>query len=254
MPFAQNGDAEIYYEVSGRGYPLLLLASGFMNSRIDSWYRHVKMEPAFRFNPLVEFASTFTMVAMDQRNAMGRSFAPIQPTYGWEDFARDQIAAMDAAGFETFHVWGSSIGATFALELCKLVPERVTSVVVMNGMGVRPDDPGASLELYRGYAEQLLAERPGSSMENIMAVGENLFAKDFEQEFAFSVTREFLQSCDVPMLILPAYDDAYHPMITAEEISTHVPNARLDRDWTKATSPAPTEKLIREFLQTHTPR
>lgn len=251
MPIVKNGEAEIYYEISGTGFPVLLLASGFMRSRIDSWSRHARMEPSFRFDPLVELQSRYTLVAMDQRNAFGRSFAPVDSSDDWSVFLSDQIAVMDELGFDRFHVWGSSIGASFALGLCQQVPDRIASAVLMNGMGVSPENPGASLELFAPYAEQLDMERPDISASALTSFGKNLLSRSFDKEFTFSVTRDFLVGCEIPMLVLPAYNDPYHPFVTAEEIAKHAPQAELVRNWTDAASPDETLKLITSFFDRH---
>ena len=37
MPFFKRPDAEIYYEVHGSGFPLLLFAPGGLRSQLDYW-------------------------------------------------------------------------------------------------------------------------------------------------------------------------------------------------------------------------
>src|SRR6266481_295146 len=39
MPLFKKDDASIYYEIRGRGYPLLLLPPGGMDATIDFWQR-----------------------------------------------------------------------------------------------------------------------------------------------------------------------------------------------------------------------
>ena len=58
--------ATIYYEEYGdaEAFPLVLFAPGGMNSRIDFWRRSF-------FDPTVELADTFRVIAMDQRRPSG---------------------------------------------------------------------------------------------------------------------------------------------------------------------------------------
>ena len=58
----QHGDVAINYQVSGAGFPLLLIAPGGMNSSIDWWSRAA-------LDPLAVYADDFQLIAMDQRNA-----------------------------------------------------------------------------------------------------------------------------------------------------------------------------------------
>jgi hypothetical protein len=37
MPFYEKGDVRIRYEEAGRGFPLLLVPGGGLNSRISNW-------------------------------------------------------------------------------------------------------------------------------------------------------------------------------------------------------------------------
>ena len=70
-----RGETSIHYEVTGSGYPVLLLAPGGMLSSIPLWSR-------CPFHPVSELADRYRVVAMDQRNA-GQSRGPIDPSDGW---------------------------------------------------------------------------------------------------------------------------------------------------------------------------
>ena len=60
MPYLQRGDASLYYEEYGAGYPVLVLAPGSLNSTIEAWHRS-------RWDPTRELASEYRVIAMDQR-------------------------------------------------------------------------------------------------------------------------------------------------------------------------------------------
>ena len=55
--------ATIYFEIHGSGYPLLLIAPGGVSSQIAFWTGRSAV------NPIRDFASDFTVIAMDQRHA-----------------------------------------------------------------------------------------------------------------------------------------------------------------------------------------
>ena len=252
MPFAKNGEAKIYYEVSGSGFPILMLAAGFMYSRIEAWSRMQEMYPDHRFNPLTDYTSDFRMVAMDQRNANGQSVAPIKPTDDWSDFADDQMAVLEAAGIDRFHIWGGCIGVSFAFELCKRVPERIASMVLQDPVGVSLDAPMATIELFDKYAADITADRPDLDIEDVRKFGRNLFDKDFDKEFTFNATRQFIRGLDIPMLVMLKFDDAYHPRVTADEIHANAQDSEFYDDWTSATAERNANR-IRNFLNRHTP-
>ena len=79
MPSIQTGHGStIYYEEHGKGFPILTFAPAGLQSVIDVWSR-----PSAPVNPTTELAADFRVIAMDQRNAGGRSRAPITAQDGW---------------------------------------------------------------------------------------------------------------------------------------------------------------------------
>jgi pimeloyl-ACP methyl ester carboxylesterase len=105
MSFYEKGEIKIYYEESGQGYPLLLIAPGGMRSNIDFWSKSA-------YSPIVEFANDFRIIAMDQRNA-GKSTAPITAQDGWESYTQDQLGLLDHLGIEKAHIMGGCIGSSY---------------------------------------------------------------------------------------------------------------------------------------------
>lgn len=71
MPYARSGPASIYFEDHGTGFPLLALAPGGMDSKIEYW-------PRAAIDLLGAFPDRFRIVVTDQRNA-GRSTGPLDP-------------------------------------------------------------------------------------------------------------------------------------------------------------------------------
>ena len=72
MPSFRHGDVTIHYEEFGQGFPILTFAPAGLQSTIEVWSR-----PAAPITPITELAASFRVIAMDQRNAGGRSHAPI---------------------------------------------------------------------------------------------------------------------------------------------------------------------------------
>src|SRR5213593_4246666 len=72
MPTFEHHGASIYYEEFGQGFPILTFAPAGLQSVIDVWSK-----PSAPINPTTEFATDFRVIAMDQRNAGGKSRAPI---------------------------------------------------------------------------------------------------------------------------------------------------------------------------------
>src|SRR5438093_12489283 len=130
MPSIERNGASIYYEEHGRGFPILTFAPAGLQSVIDVWNRS-----AAPVNPITEFAAGFRVIVMDQRNAGGRSRAPITAQDGWHTYAADHIAVLDHLGIDRCHLYGQCIGGSFIMSLLKAQPQRIASAVLAQPIG-----------------------------------------------------------------------------------------------------------------------
>src|SRR2546422_747868 len=119
MPTFEHHGASIYYEEFGQGFPILTFAPAGLQSVIKVW-----SSPSAPVNPTTEFAATFRVIAMDQRNAGGQSRAPITAQDGWHTYAADHIALLDHLRIDRCHLYGQCIGGSFIISLltAKLLP------------------------------------------------------------------------------------------------------------------------------------
>src|SRR5215470_11897187 len=78
MPSFRANGATIHYEEFGEGFPILTFAPAGLQSTIAVW-----SQPSAPINPTTELATGFRVIAMDQRNAGGRSHAPITEKDDW---------------------------------------------------------------------------------------------------------------------------------------------------------------------------
>ena len=78
MPTIRNGDATIYFEEHGQGFPILTFAPAGLQSTIRVW-----SGSSAPIHPVTEWSSAYRVIVMDQRNAAGgRSHAPITAADG----------------------------------------------------------------------------------------------------------------------------------------------------------------------------
>ena len=117
MPSFEHHGANIYYEEFGEGFPILTFAPAGLQSVIGVW-----SQPSAPINPTTEFADKFRVIAMDQRNAGGRSRAPITAQDGWDSYTADHIALLDHLRIDRCHLYGQCIGGSFILNLIKQHP------------------------------------------------------------------------------------------------------------------------------------
>jgi pimeloyl-ACP methyl ester carboxylesterase len=232
----QFGDVTIYYEEYGSGFPLLLIAPGGMRSQIDFWHRSP-------FDPTVELAGSFRVIAMDQRNA-GNSRAPIRAGDGWETYAADQVALLDHLGIGRCHIMGGCIGSSYCLGLVKRAPDRIAAAVLQNPIGLGPDGIARFHNMFDDWAAELRRNRPEVDEQALAAFRANMFSGDF----VFSVSRDFVRSCLTPMLIL-AGNDPFHPTAVSLELARLAPNAELIMEWKTPETVGAAVQRVRSYLE-----
>jgi len=247
MPVFTRGAVEIHYEEFGKGFPVLLFAPGGLRSSIPWWHANPDGPPRPWMDPTIVLAKNYRVIAMDQRNA-GQSRAPITASDGWNSYADDHIALLDHLGCPRAHLMGGCIGSSFALTLCKRVPQRIASAVLQNPIGF-DNNRHVFGETFKGWGAAMRERDPGLTQETLDAFFNNMFGGDF----AFSVTRDDVKSCTVPLLDMPG-DDPPHPKVVGEEIGALAPRVEILRAWKGPEHLGIAINVVTAFLQRHTPR
>jgi pimeloyl-ACP methyl ester carboxylesterase len=242
MPTFEHHDASIYYEEYGKGFPILTFAPAGLLSTIAVW-----SDPSAPINPTTEFATNFRVIAMDQRNAGGKSRAPITAQDGWHSYAADHIALLDHLRIDRCHLYGQCIGGSFIMSLLKAQPQRFASAVIAQPIGrVGPMKPGRN-PFFDAWAKRLV-DHPEVTEEVLDAFYQNLYAPGF----LYSVDRAFVSSCQTPCLVL-AGNDVPHPYPIAEETAKLLPDSEFIAEWKEGAPLAAAKVRIKDFLAKHTP-
>jgi pimeloyl-ACP methyl ester carboxylesterase len=242
MPSFKRGDVTLYFEEFGSGYPILLFAPGGMRSSIEFWHKSP-------FDPTVEFARDFRVIAMDQRNA-GKSRAPISASDGWDTYAADHVALLDHLGIKSCHAMGGCIGGSYSLGLIKAIPDRVSAAVLQQPIGLSPKNREMFFQMFDGWADALKKERPEIDAAAFRPFRDQMYG---HTDFVFNVSRDFVRGVKTPMLVLRGNDD-YHPSETSDEIAKIAPNAQIINEWKAPEVVKSTVERVRTFLKSHTPK
>ena len=246
--FYEKGNVRIRYQEAGSGFPLLVIPGGGLNSRIGGW-------PTAVINAMEIFKNDFHCITMDQRNASGgESTGPIPVDDPWGAFADDQLGLMDHLGIRQFFFMGYCIGGPFVLKVMERAPERVVAGVLCQPVGHRPENPDVMYNSGRDvWAPEFRKRQPNVSMETIEKYLHNLYR--VRPDFVYSVSRDFVRSCQTPMLVLPDDTDA-HAYQTAVDVASLAPNAEVTvYPWKDPPElKARTINRVRTFFKAHQPK
>jgi pimeloyl-ACP methyl ester carboxylesterase len=242
MPSFEHHGAHIHYEEFGRGFPILTFAPAGLQSAIAVW-----SQPMAPINPTTEFADRFRVIAMDQRNAGGRSRAPITDRDGWDSYTADHLALLDHLGVDRCHLYGQCIGGSFILNLLKTQPERVASAVLAQPIGrVGAMAPGRPAR-FDAWA-QTLTDHPEATPQVLDAFCRNLYAPGF----VYCADRAFVATVKTPCLVLAGNDEA-HPYPISEELAKLIPSCEFIPEWKTGAALDAARVRVKEFLLKHTP-
>jgi pimeloyl-ACP methyl ester carboxylesterase len=245
MPFLDVPGGQIHYEDSGAGYPVLLFAPGFLSSRIERW-RSNPAKPGVAqdwVDPIPVFAPHFRVIALDVRNA-GASRVALRADDDWTSYTGDHLALLRHLGVTRCHVMGACIGVSFALALAQADPSMVSAMVLQNPIGLSDNRDVVQAE-YDAWAAEV-AGWPGTDQTLLPDLGQRMFGG----EFLFSVTPEFVASCDTPMLLMPG-DDQMHPTAISDAIA-RLGRAEVVSPWKGPLHRDPAIARSLSFLLAHT--
>jgi pimeloyl-ACP methyl ester carboxylesterase len=246
--FFEKGHVRIHYEEAGSGFPLLLIAGGGLNSSIANLHRG---DP---FNPIAEFKGEYRCIASDLRNAnTGQSSGPLEIDRPWDAYTDDQLGVMDHLRIDKFMVMGFCIGGPFIWNLLERAPERIVAAVLVQPSGSRPEMRDLFYDNnMKGWGPELVKRRPDITLEMVDRFLTRMYCTN--ADFVFTVTRDFVRTCQTPVLILPD-DIPAHPYAVAMEAAMLAPKAEVSMfPWKEPRERIPLAvRQIRSFLRAHRP-
>jgi class 3 adenylate cyclase len=245
--YASCGEIDIAYQVFGDGPIDLLVLPGPLIP-IDC----VDLEPSmYRFHR--RLASFCRVIRFDQRGIGLSSRVPSLDMMGPESWANDALAVMNAVGCERATVFAPGFTSLTGLVLAADHPERVSSLVIVNGAARTlrsPDYPiGADMSAADPYTTVGIepdAVEQGFDMLGIIApsvAGDEAFrswwdmagnraaspsmARAFIAKIRDADVRDRLERVGVPTLILQRDNADFSPVGHAHYLAEHIAGSRL---------------------------
>jgi pimeloyl-ACP methyl ester carboxylesterase len=248
MPFYERGNVRIRYQETGSGFPLLVIPGGGLNSTI-AW-----VSKGAPFNAIEEFKNEYRCITADLRNAYdGESSGPLEVDRPWDAYSDDQLGLMEHLGHKQFMVLGYCIGGPFIWNLLKRAPDRIVAAVLAQPSGYRKELPDQSYKgNMAGWGPELVKRRPDIKLEAIDRFLTNMYRA--QPDFVYSVTRDFVRSCQTPVLVLPD-DSPPHPYAVAMETVMLAPKSEVSLfPWKEPKERIPLAvRQTRSFLRAHRP-
>ncbi len=238
MPKIKVNDIEIYYEIHGEGFPIVMI-HGF-SANLDWW-------PQSLIN---ELSKTFKVILFDNRGA-GRTDKP-DMEYSIRLFADDTAGLMDALNIKNAFIIGLSMGGMIAQDLTLNYPEKVEKLILCG-----TSCGGSKSTLPSGETMKILMrDRDVITQEDVIREWiPILFSKDFLMNnseyieyfvqraliapippynyrlqnkaiFQFNTGRK-LKEIKTPTLVLHGKKDIMLPPENAETISKLIPDTKL---------------------------
>ena len=244
--FYEKGNVRIRYEETGSGFPLLLIAGGGLNGSTIAGIRGGNP-----FNTIDAFKGEFRCIYADLRNSAGESTGPLEIERPWDSYADDHLGLMDHLRIDKFMVLGFCIAGPFIWNLMKRAPNRVVAAVPAQPVGFRPELPNALYDSQKtGWAEPLVKRRSDITA----ATADQFLTRMFRNnpDFVITVTRDFVKSCQTPVLVLPD-DTAGHSLTVAIESAMLAPKGQLSMyPWKDTPEKIPLAvRHVRSFLLSH---
>ncbi|WP_306541373.1 alpha/beta fold hydrolase [Dysgonomonas sp.] len=211
--YVKSGDAKIYYEIYGKGEPLVLLHGGIAGS-------------TFEMSELIDRLSPNYQVIAISTRGHGKSELGTEP-HTYEQKAKDVIAVLDEVTKDSVTVFGFSDGGYTGYFLAGMFPERVKKMVILGAaethigdykMNVKVSD---MMELDKAYwAQQLsLMPEPGRLQE--------MFNKVSDAISKLEISTDFFATIKCPVLVMAGNHDQFLSTQRVVNASKMIPNAEL---------------------------
>jgi len=229
MPFTENNGVRLHWETQGEGTPVLLVMGHRFSG--EMWY------------PVVPALTPKHQVVWFDNRGTGQSGSTNDATI--YDLAADAFAVMDAAGVDSAHIFGVSMGGVIVEEMAMSKPQRVRSLIVGCSGILAADVPRS--KRYLDVATYIPARWVINKFRDSMygpAAPKDAVDRDIAKLLVekinprgviaqskalrtYSTTPEAVARIDKPTLVLHGTVDTTVPYDKGVELANTIPGARL---------------------------
>jgi 3-oxoadipate enol-lactonase len=205
MPTIQVNDIHMYYEIHGKGEPLVLIAG--LGTDLSEYNRILRW-----------FSKKYKVIAFDNRG-VGRTDKPDKP-YSIDMMAEDTEGLLNALGIEQVNVLGISMGGRIALALALQHPKRIKRLVLVSTTAGRRNNWAR----WRVYVASILASLP--LFRSKYPQPYYAFVRQRQASFEYDCV-DRLHELQIPTIILHGKKDRIAPYELAEEMHVGIGGSKM---------------------------
>ncbi|NOY76898.1 MAG: alpha/beta fold hydrolase [Calditrichaeota bacterium] len=261
MPYFDLGNFKLYYELRGKGEPVIFSHS--LVCDLDMFEAQAKA-----------LSDTFLTVNVDTR---GHGRSGLAPNENWtlEDMAEDFVPLLNHLKLGKVHWVGLSMGGMLGLRLALAHPDRVASLVLMDTSGQA--EPPQMHGMYIQMANLVRAGQIDKIMDNLLGLFFSSSTRENQPELVTRWQEKFLhipvegvyraalavfnrtdlsnrlKDISVPTLVVRGEEDMARLPAESDFLVHSIPNARLEvipraAHLSALEQPETATKLIRDFI------
>ncbi|MFZ5643283.1 MAG: alpha/beta fold hydrolase [Bacillota bacterium] len=233
MPELHVNGINIYYEIKGEGFPLVMIMG--LGANMDWWTPELEDK----------LAKNFKLILFDNRGA-GRTDAP-KEDYTIPLFAKDTVDLMTGLGIEKASIFGISMGGMIAQQVALSYPERIGKLVLgcthcgtrhsvlpspeVLSVLVNPMEMNPERLLNLLFPEDYIAQNPGKIQEfikryMIAPITPDALMRQVGAIMAFE-SHSRLGEINTPTLVITGDADILIPPENSKIIAERIPGAKL---------------------------
>ena len=211
--YVQATDAKIYYEVYGKGEPIVMLHGGIFGCTYEL-YRLID-----------SLSKKYLVIAVSTRGHGRSELGTLPITY--EQKANDVLAVINAVTKDSVTILGFSDGGYTGYKLASMHPEKVKKLVAIGATELYPGlrnfsfDVKQALALDSAYWKQqyLLMPEPKRLQEMFTLLG-NMYNQ-------LTLDKAFFQTIQCPVLVMAGDRDASNPPQRVVSTAQMIPHSQL---------------------------
>ncbi|MDB5087020.1 MAG: hypothetical protein JWR09_1014 [Mucilaginibacter sp.] len=236
MPAVSINNLKIYYKITGKGEPILLVHGHPFDHTM--WDSQIK-----------SFSKLYQVITPDVRG-YGKSSLPKSAATRFEDYATDLLALMDTLGINSFHLSGLSQGGQIIMEIFRQAPSRIKSLIfadtfasldtpeVKQGRYDTADrlekegmDTYSDEVIYKMIKPEHVASQPAVAA-HIIKMMKATSPKGAATALRARAERidylkDILPTINIPTLVIVGRQDEFTPVAKAEELQQSLQNCKL---------------------------